>query len=293
MRPARWALVSAAIAGSCACAAGSTPAAVTPDPGGAGAWGTGLSLLADLPGPLVGFDQPAGLAGERAPGERAPGEGGLSDGPPRLALAVARARLFELDALSRTRVALGVRASTWGGALGLESFGPREARRTRLIAACAMRLEPVDLGASWSEWRTAAGPSAHGDRAGALDLGLRARGPGGLAAGLALRGIASGGHVAARPDPDWSIETAWITRGASAFLAVTRDLAGSRAGGGLSLGAGPLSVRAGAFGAPWSWSLAILAGGRIAAAARVQAGYARVTHPMLGLSEIWEGGIEW
>ncbi|MGH7724385.1 MAG: hypothetical protein ACREOU_03060 [Candidatus Eiseniibacteriota bacterium] len=267
-------------------------AAVTPDPGGAGAWGAGLALLADHEGPLSAFDQPARLAGKR-------------EGPPAtiattaatatsfdIGIAGSRARLFELDALARSRLALGVRAGAWGGALGLESFGPPEARRWRALCALALRRSSFDVGASWNEWRSE-GAGDRANRGGSLDLALVARGPRGFTGALALRALAAGGHPIARPDPDWTLEVAWRTRPVSAFLAVTRDLAGSRAGGGLALVAGPLSIRAGAVGAPWCGSLAILFTGRVAGHAHANAGYARVSHPSLGLSEEWEGGIEW
>lgn len=253
-------------------------AAITPDPGGAGAWGAGLSLLADRAGPLLAFDQ---AAHQFAPGP---------EGARHIAwnLAASHARLFELDAFGRTRVAFGARAQNWCAAVGIESFGPVESRRVRFVAAGARRLSAFDCGAAWSEWR-----APGGSRAGSLDLALATRAPRGVRAAIALRSLAAGGAPGARSDPDWTAEAAWGRAPSSVFLAVTRDLAGSRVGGGVALAAGPLVVSFGALGEPWSWSLALVAGGSLARTARVHAGYARIVHPSLGLSELWESGVTW
>jgi hypothetical protein len=97
-------------------------AGVVPDPGGAGAWAT-AARCSPIRRPLTLFDAPARL------------------GSGRFAFAAQRARLFELDDLGRTRVALGACAG-WAGALGYETFGPGGAAhprgaRPRARRACA------------------------------------------------------------------------------------------------------------------------------------------------------------
>jgi hypothetical protein len=240
--------------------AASAHAGVTPDPGGAGAWAAGGALLADPAGPLVVFDAPARL------------EGGI---------AVQRARLFELDALSRTRVAASFVRGAWAGGLGYESFGPAELRRTRAMLGLSYRDR---FGIAWSERRG----SADEGRGGALDLAARARFARAFEVQASARGVLAGGDPRVAADPDWTIETAFDLGPARAHLARTRDFHGARTGGGIALAAGPLSVMAGAIGPPWSWTLGCLVG-----ASGARAGLARVVHPVLGASDVLEGGASW
>jgi hypothetical protein len=240
-------------------------AGVVPDPGGAGAWATGGALLADPSGPLTLFDAPARLAGGR------------------FVLAAQRARLFELDDLGRTRVAIGATRDAWSGALGYEAFGPVEARRTRAVAGLALGAPGRAVGMAWNERRGAEGEG----RAGALDLAACAR-VRAVTFQLAARGVLAGGDPAVQADPDWTIEAAGALGPARAHLARTRDLHGTRTGGGVALAAGPLAVSAGALGPPWSWTLGFLVG-----AAHARAGFARVVHPVLGASDVLEGGAAW
>jgi len=240
--------------------AGAAWAGVTPDPGGAGAWAAGGALLADPAGPLVLFDAPARFAG---------------------GIAVQHARLFELDALSRTRIAAAFVRGSWSGALGWESFGPVELRRTRAILGISYRSS---VGVAWSERRG----SGEEGRGGALDLAARAEPLRRLEVQASARGVLAGGDPRVAADPDWTIEAAFDLGPARAHLARTRDFHGARTGGGIALAAGPLSVLAGAIGPPWSWTLGCLVG-----VTRARAGIARVVHPVLGASDVLEGGASW
>ena len=240
-------------------------AGVVPDPGGAGAWATGGALLADPAGPLTLFDAPARIAGAR------------------IQVAAQRTRLFELDELSRTRVGLGAARGGWAAALGYESFGPPAVRRTRAALALALDRPQGAVGLAWNERRGAGGEG----RAGGLDLAACAR-VRRLTFQLSARGVLSGGDPAVQADPDWTIEGAGALGPARAHLARTRDLHGTRTGGGVALAAGPLGIAAGAIGPPWSWTLGLLVG-----AAHARAGLARVVHPALGASEVLEGGASW
>jgi hypothetical protein len=240
-------------------------AGVVPDPGGAGAWAAGGALLADPAGPLTLFDAPARLAGAR------------------FAVAAQRARLFELDELARTRVGLAATRGAWAAALGYEAFGPSAVRRTRAVLGLALSGPPGAVGIAWNERRGASGEG----RAGALDLAACAR-VRRFTFQLSARGVLSGGDPAVQADPDWTIEGAGALGPARAHLARTRDLHGTRTGGGVALAAGPLGIAAGAIGPPWSWTLGLLVG-----AAHARAGFARVVHPALGASEVIEGGASW
>jgi len=240
-------------------------AGVVPDPGGAGAWAAGGALLADPAGPLTLFDAPARL------------EGG------RFALAAQRARLFELEDLARSRVGLAAARGAWAAALGYEAFGPPDVRRTRAVLGLALTRSGGAFGLAWNERR---GGSGEG-RAGALDLAACAR-LRRVAFQLSARGVLSGGDPAVQADPDWTIEGAGTLGPARAHLARTRDLHGTRTGGGVALAAGPLGIAAGAIGPPWSWTLGVLVG-----AAHARAGFARVVHPALGASDVLEGGVSW
>ena len=170
-------------------------AAVQPDAGNAAAWATGLATLADPPGALAGFDHPARL---------------FPAGPRRHAVGVARARPFGYDALARARLGAAGTRGALAGWLGLETFGPAGARRTRFGAGLAWRTarageaDALAVGAAWHEARRGGG---EGDaaRSGALDAGVvleRRR----SALALALRSLASGGAAVARADPDWTAE---------------------------------------------------------------------------------------
>jgi len=258
MRRALFVLVLVALAGP-------SFAGVVPDPGGAGAWAAGGALLADPAGPLTLFDAPARLSGAR------------------FQAFAQRARLFELDELARTRVALGGARGAWAGAVGYESFGPSELRRTRAMVGLALTRPEGAVGLAWNERR---GAGSEG-RAGALDLAACAR-VHRLTFQLSARGVLSGGDPAVQADPDWTIEGAGSIGPARAHLARTRDLHGTRTGGGVALAAGPLGIAAGAIGPPWSWTLGLLVG-----APHARAGIARVVHPALGASEVIEGGASW
>jgi len=248
-------------------------AAVTPDPGGASAWGAGLALLADAPGPLAVFDQPARLDDRTSPARRV-----------HIALGASRARLFELDALTRTRLALSAGRGPLAAALALETFGPEGARQTRVALGVAARRGSVHGGMAWNEHRAHDTDSGAGALDAGLVVGVRPR----LTFALAARSLASGGDPAARPDPDWTIEGALDAGVATFHLARTRDLSGGRTGGGIALVAGPLQVVAGAVGPPTVWSLAIGARGGPARAA-----FARTTHPSLGASDLIDGTLSW
>lgn len=243
-------------------------AGVVPDPGGAAAWALGGALLADRAGPLLVFDAPARLA----------------TGHGRWALGIERARLFELDALARTRVAAGLARAPWSLALGLETFGPSAARRTRLVAGLARAWPSAELGAAWNERR---GPAGAG-RAGALDAALSARVRRRWSLQLSARGLLAGGDPGVQSDPDWTAELAADLGPARAHLARTRDLHGARTGGGVALAAGPLVVRAGALGSPLSWTIGFGLARRGA-----HADFARVVHPVLGESDAISGGMSW
>ena len=240
-------------------------AGVVPDPGGAGAWATGGALLADPADPLTLFDAPARLAGRR------------------FAVAAQRARLFELDELARTRLGVAATRGAWAAALGHEAFGPAALRRTRAVVGLAWTRPNGAVGVAWNERRGAQGEG----RAGALDLAACARVQR-LTFQLSARGVLAGGDPAVQADPDWTIEGAGFVGPARAHLARTRDLHGTRTGGGVALAAGPLAIAAGAIGPPWSWTLGFLVG-----AAHARAGFARVVHPALGASDVLEGGASW
>ncbi len=266
-----------ALALALALAARVASAGVVPDPGGAGAWATGAAPLADLPGALALFDQPGRIdpAGGRA------------------ALSVQRARLFELDALARVRAAFAIRRAPWSAALGFETFGPAEARRSRLVLGAALARAGTWVGAGWSERR---GPVFGGrGRGGSLDASAAARVPGtrGRAlAQLSLRSLLGGGNPDVLADPDWTAEVAFDLGPARAHLARTRDLHGARTGGGVALGTGRLSLSAGAVGPPLAWTLGFAVGAR-AGGGGARAGFARMVHPVLGASDLLEGGVSW
>jgi hypothetical protein len=252
--------------------AGAARAGVTPDPGGAGAWGAGGALLADRAGALLVFDAPARL----------------DPGGARLVLSAQRMRLFELDALARVRVAVGVARAPWAAALGFESFGPAVARRTRLVCGAALAGQNASIGAAWNERR---GPLGTG-HAGALDAAVSARVRERVSFQLSVRGLLAGGDPDIAADPDWTFEVAGDLGPARAHLARTRDLHGARTGGGVALAAGPLAVHVGALGPPLSWTIGLLLGASRARGG-AHAGFARVVHPVLGASDTIEGGVTW
>jgi len=250
--------------------------AIVPDPGGAGAWAVGAAPLADASGPLALFDQPARVQ---------------TDGGARVALAAQRTRLFELDALARVRAALAVTRTSWTAALGVETFGPAAARSSRVVLGAALARAGTRVGAAWSERR---GP-VPGGRAGALDAALAARlpGAGGLVrAQLSARGLLSGGDPDAAAEPDWTAEVALDLGPARAHLARTRDLHGARTGGGVALGTARLSLAVGAIGPPLSWTIGFGIGGATGKGG-ARAAFARVVHPVLGASDVVEGGVSW
>jgi hypothetical protein len=72
-------------------------------------------------------------------------------------------------------------------------------------------------------------------------------------------------------------------------VALTHDLAGSRIGGGAALAAGPVIVRAGAFGAPWTLAFGLSIGGP----GNVRGTVTRTEHPALGASDAWQGEVAW
>jgi hypothetical protein len=265
-----------------AATAPSARAAVQPDPGNAAAWASGLALLAEPPGGLALFDQPARIA---------------AAAPARFALGLARARPFGFDALARHRLAGSARRGAFAAALGVETSGPREARRTRLGLALAWTRPPrapeaasaraggLALGAAWHEARRVTPRGTAGS--GALDAGVVIE-RGRLAASLALRSLASGGAPIARADPDWTAEARLAAAPARLHVALTHDLGGTRLGGGMSFDAGPVTVRAGAWGAPWSAGVGLSLGRGGAALA-----FARAQHPALGASDAWTGGAAW
>ncbi len=253
-------------------AADAVSAGVTPDPGGAGAWGVGGALLADSAGPLALFDAPARLGPEGA----------------RVGLAVQKMRLFELDALSRVRIAVACTRAAFTVALGHESFGPAPARRSRLLLGLSWMDSGKALGVAWSERRG----SGIAGRAGSLDLAVSTRLKGRVDLQLSVRGALSGGDPDVQADPDWTAEVASDLGPARAHLARTRDLHGARTGGGVTLAAGPLSVRAGAIGPPLSWTIGFGLGASLRKAT-ARAGFARVVHPELGASDMIEGGAAW
>ncbi len=260
-----WMAVALACALLLASCASPAQAVLLPDPGGTGAWGAGLALLADPAGPLAAFDQPARL--------------GFGDGSPTFALAASRATWFGVPELARSRVALRFGARALALAVGAVRLCPAEARLARVTAAAALRLRHLDAGAAWHEARGA----------GALDAGLATATSGdGLAFALAARAIASGGDPRARPEPDWTLEGAWRRGHARMHLALTRDLVSTRAGGGVALERAGFALSAGAFGSPWAWTLALSWNGRIAGG-----GYARAVHPVLGASEQAEARVAW
>jgi hypothetical protein len=267
----RRALVATVVA--LACVAGSARAAVSPDPGGAGAWAAGVTLLSDGPGPLLVFDQPARL----------------DPGGARVAIGLARARLFELDELTRLRAAASWTRDAWTAALGAETCGPAAARRARLVLGLALVRGATALGAAWNERRAPGGTDV--GRAGSLDAAVATRHRR-LALQLSVRGLLAGGDPLVQADPDWTAEAAFDLGPARAHLARTRDLHGARTGGGVALDAGPLAVRAGAVGPPLSWTLGFAVGARAHHAA-AHAAYARVVHPELGASDALEGSVAW
>ena len=250
--------------------------AIVPDPGGAGAWAVGAAPLADAPGPLALFDQPARVQ---------------ADGGARVALAAQRTRLFELDALARVRAALALTRARWTVALGVETFGPEGARNSRVVLGAALARADARLGAAWNE---RCGP-VPGGRAGALDAALAGHLPGAggrLRAQLSARGLLAGGDPAAAADPDWTAEVALDLGPARAHLARTRDLHGARTGGGVALGTAQLSLAVGAVGPPVSWTIGFGIGGA-AGKGGARAAFARVVHPVLGASDVVEGGVSW
>jgi len=258
---------------------GGAVAAVQPDPGNAAARACGLALLADAPGPLTLFDQPARLA---------------PAAPARFALAAARTQPFGLDALTRTRLAATVTRRTAAAALGLESYGPPGARRTRLVAGLAWRGAHADgelaLGAAWQEARVD-GSGAEGApgavRAGALDAGATFE-RGAVTAAFAARTLASGGAVRAQPDPDWTLEARIELGVARLHGALTHDLAGTRPGGGIAFAVGPCVLQAGAFGPPWGGAVGVELGAR-----HLRCAAARMHHPELGPSDAWDAEVAW
>src|SRR6185369_1271473 len=108
--------------------------------------------------------------------------------------AVQRARLFELDALSRTRIAASFGRGPWAAGLGYESFGPAELRRTRAVLGLSWR----SFGIAWSERR---GASDEG-RGGSLDLAARARFAQAFEVQASARGVLAGGDPRVAADPD-------------------------------------------------------------------------------------------
>lgn len=261
----RRALVFVLLLGS-----GDAAAGVMPDPGGAGAWGAGGALLADPAGPLTLFDAPARL------------------GAGHIALGAQKTRLFELDALARVRVAGSYSRAAWAVAMGHESFGPASARRSRLTLGLSWTGNGKALGVAWNE-RRGAGDTG---RAGSLDGALSARLRQQLELQLSVRGALSGGDPDVQADPDWTSEVAFDLGPARAHLARTRDLHGARTGGGVTLAAGPLSVRAGAIGPPLSWTIGFGLGASLRRGT-ARASFARVVHPELGASDVVEGGAAW
>ena len=252
--------------------------AVQPDPGNALARASGLALLADPPGALAVFDQPARIA----PGASA-----------RLSLAVARSQPFGFDALARTRIAGSYAHGAAAVALGLEAYGPAGARRTRLIVGAAARRAQDDgetrVGAAWQEARIDGGASTPA-RAGALDAGAtHARGVATIA--FAARALAAGGSPRARPDPDWTLEARLDLGLARLHGALTHDLVGTRPGGGIGFAVGPCVLQAGAFGPPWSAALGIGLARGSARGVRVAA--SRADHPELGPSDAWDAEVAW
>jgi len=250
--------------------------AIVPDPGGAGAWAAGIAPLADAPGPLALFDQPARVQ---------------PDGGARIALAAQKTRLFELDALARVRAALAIPRARWTLAVGVETFGPATARSSRLVLGAAVARADTRLGAAWSERR---GP-APGGRSGGLDAAFAGRLPGAggrLRAQLSARGLLAGGDPGVAADPDWTAEVALDLGPARAHLARTRDLHGARTGGGVALGTARLSLAVGAVGPPLSWTIGFGIGGA-SGKGGARAAFARMVHPVLGASDVVEGGVSW
>jgi hypothetical protein len=254
-------------------------AVVQPDPGNALARAAGLALLAEPPGALAVFDQPARLA---------------PAGPARFSLAAARTRPFGFDALARTRLAAAYARGAAAIALGFEAYGPEGARRTRLVVGGAWRRRrgegELRVGAAWQEARIDGIAPAASARAGALDAGgSYARGA--LAVALAARALAGGGSPRVRPDPDWTLEARLDVGPARLHGALTHDLVGTRPGGGVAFAVGPCVLQAGAFGPPWSGALGVALASRTSRGARVAA--SRGDHPELGPSDAWDAGVTW
>jgi hypothetical protein len=252
---------------------------VTPPPGGALAWSTGGALLADCAGPLAVFDAPARLAD--------------STGGAGFAVGAARASLFELDALTRVRIAATARRGSATAALGIETFGPPGFRARRAVLALAHTAQAASWGAAWSERATTTLDGARA-RGRTLDVAGSARLPGRLArleALLAARSLVAAGDPQALADPDWTLEMAVDLGGACAHLVRTRDLEGARSGAGVTFAVGGLTIAAGAVGPPVQWSLGV--GVTRAGHGRPQAAFGRVVHPELGASDALEGSAAW
>lgn len=252
---------------------------VTPPPGGALAWGAGGALLADGAGPLAAFDAPARLAD--------------STRATTFAVGAARAGLFELDALTRVRLAATARRGATTAALGVETFGPPGLRTRRVVLALAHTAQAASWGAAWSERAVAMLDGARA-RGRTLDVAAAARLPARFArleALLAARSLVAAGDAEALADPDWTLELAFDLGAARAHFARTRDIDGARSGAGVTLAAGSLTVAAGAVGPPVQWSLGI--GVAHAGRGRLDAAFGRVVHPELGASDALEGSAAW
>jgi len=214
----RRAALRVALFALAACGLSGTPsrAYTTPPPGGALAWGAGGALLADLPGTLALFDDPARLAD--------------SVGARGCEFAASRARLDELDALTRVRAGFGARHGALAAALGVESFGPPAWRAQRLVLALARVAGSAAFGAAWSERRVAS-PDGGAARGRTLDVAGTARLPafaGRLSALGGARSLVAVGAAAALADPDWTAELALDLGAARAHVTRTRDLSGAR-----------------------------------------------------------------
>jgi hypothetical protein len=241
---------------------------VSPTPGGAGAWATGGALLADPVGAGRLFDLPSRIA---------------ASGPERwgAGLEVATARLFALDELARTRLAVALRRDRIAFAAGHEVFGPVMARRSRTGVGMAARMAGARAGVAFLEAR------AGRARGAALDASVSAEGlaRGRLAWSLAARSLLTGGAPEAVPDPDWTVTGSWNAGAAVLHLAATRDLVATQTGGGIELALPGVRILAGAVGPPWSWCVGFgLARGGL------RLSYGRSLHPVLGVSEAWDAG---
>src|SRR5439155_15527242 len=122
----------------------------------------------------------------------------------------ARARLDELDALTRVRGGFRARRGALAAALGVETFGPPAWRAQRLVLAVARATGGTELGAAWSE-RRVAGPEGRALRGRTLDVAAVSRLPvfgGRLTVLGSARSVAALGDPAALADADWTAEVA-------------------------------------------------------------------------------------